>query len=73
MTRIANFCNNIAGLIVFLFALSHAVIPKHRCGWINAKYNVLRRSIGSTCLTCLIENNALDTFLLTPEMCFFQV
>ena len=41
--------------------------------YLYAKYNVLRLFKGSTCLTCLIENNALDTFLVTSEMCFFQV
>ena len=39
------------------FALPHAKRPYQICGWMSAKYNVRKHSLGNKCLACLNGKN----------------
>ena len=59
MTRIALFCINISDLIMFWSAQYHNTIGHT---WMNQlKVQGPQVSDSSTCLTCVLQNNALDT------------
>jgi len=69
----ARFCSNSVLCTTDWQVLPHAKIPYMRCGWMSAKYSVLRLSTGKICLTCLMENKAWDILLLMSLKWYFHV
>jgi len=58
------FCTNSVLCTTTWLACLHAKILYVRCGWMNAKYNVLRLSTDKLYLTCLTEDKVRYILLL---------